>query len=164
LPVAGCRITTFGRYKVLVVERFDRRLIDRKWWARLPQEDFCQVYGVPSGMKYEDKGGPGIGRILGTLRGSDTPETDRRQFLSTQLLFWLLAAPDGHAKNFSVFLETGGRYRLTPLYDIISAWPVIGNGAKQLQWQKIKLAMAVGSRNAHYRMAIIQRRHWNETA
>jgi len=164
LPVAGCRIATFGRHKVLVVERFDRRLIDKKWWARLPQEDFCQVYGMPSGMKYEDKGGPGMGRILGTLRGSDTPETDRRQFLSTQLLFWLLAAPDGHAKNFSLFLETEGRYRLTPLYDIMSAWPVIGGGAKQLPWQKIKLAMAVRSRNAHYRMDTIQRRHWNEVA
>jgi serine/threonine-protein kinase HipA len=164
LPVAGCRIATFGRYKVLVVERFDRRLVDNTWWARLPQEDFCQVSGVPSESKYEDKGGPGMRDILSILRGSDTPETDRQQFLSAQLLFWLLAAPDGHAKNFSLFLETNGRYKLTPLYDIMSAWPVIGDGPKQFQWQKVKLAMAVRTKNAHYKMSTIQRRHWNEVA
>lgn len=164
LPVAGCQIATFGRYKVLVVERFDRRLIDNTWWARLPQEDLCQASGLPSDKKYEDKGGPGMRDILGILRGSDTPEHDRQQFLSTQLLFWLLAAPDGHAKNFSLFLETRGRYKLTPLYDIMSAWPVIGNGPKQFQWQKMKLAMAVRTNNAHYKMATIQRRHWNEVA
>ena len=164
LPVASCRIATFGRHKVLVVERFDRRLVDNTWWARLPQEDFCQVSGLPSDTKYEDKGGPGMRDILGILRGSDTPEADRQRFLSTQLLFWLLAAPDGHAKNFSLFLETEGRYRLTPLYDIMSAWPVIGNGPKQFQLQKVKLAMAVRSKNAHYKMITIQRRHWNEVA
>ena len=164
LPVAGCQIATFGRYKVLVVERFDRRLIDNTWWARLPQEDLCQASGLPSDKKYEDKGGPGMRAILGILRGSDTPEDDRQQFLSTQLLFWLLAAPDGHAKNFSLFLETRGRYKLTPLYDIMSAWPVIGNGPKQFQRQNAKLAMVVRTNNAHYGMATIQRRHWNEVA
>jgi len=102
--------------------------------------------------------------ILGTLRGSDTAELDRQQFLSTQLLFWLLAAPDGHAKNFSLFLEVAGRYRLTPLYDIMSAWPIIGDGPRQIQWKKVKLAIAVRSQNAHYKMTAIQRRHWSEVA
>jgi serine/threonine-protein kinase HipA len=164
LPVAPCQIASFGRHKVLIVERFDRRLIHNAWWARLPQEDFCQASGLPNAQKYEEKGGPGMHTILSVLRGSDTPEEDRRRFLSTQLLFWLLAAPDGHAKNFSIFLEPAGRYKLTPLYDIMSAWPVIGEGPNQFQWQKVKLAMAVRSKNTHYRMATIQRRHWNEVA
>lgn len=29
-------------------------------------------------------------------------------------------------KNFSVFIQAGGSYRLTPFYDIISAFPVLG--------------------------------------
>ena len=51
---------------------------------------------------------------------------DGRNFLCAQLLFWLLAAIDGHAKNFSLFVLQGGRYRMTPLYDVLSAWPLIG--------------------------------------
>jgi serine/threonine-protein kinase HipA len=164
LPTANCEIAIFGRYKVLIVERFDRRMIDKTWWARLPQEDFCQVSGVPSEQKYEERGGPGMSAILGVLRGSDVPEVDRKRFLAAQLLLWLLAAPDGHAKNFSIFIEPEGRYRLTPLYDIMSAWPVIGDGPNMFQWQKVKLAMAVRAKNAHYRMANIQRRHWNGVA
>ena len=46
---------------------------------------------------------------------------DGRNFLCAQLLFWLLAAIDGHAKNFSLFVLQGGRYRMTPLYDVLSA-------------------------------------------
>ena len=162
--VAHCNIAEFGRHKVLVVERFDRRLIDHSWWARLPQEDFCQACGIPSEQKYEERGGPGMSTILSVLRGSENAEADRKRFLSAQLLFWMLAAPDGHAKNFSVFIEANGRYKLTPLYDIMSAWPVIGDGAKNFQWQKVKLAMAVRSKNAHYRISEIQRRHWNRVA
>lgn len=163
LPVAECQPHRFGRHIVLAVERFDRRLLG-SWWARLPQEDFCQVKGVYSEQKYEDKGGPGMDDILDTLRGSEQAQADRINFLTAQLLFWLLAAPDGHAKNFSIFLEPGGRFRLTPLYDILSAWPVIGSGARQYQWPKVKMAMALRSKNAHYNMADIQRRHWNAVA
>jgi serine/threonine-protein kinase HipA len=163
LPVAECAIEKFGRHKVLAVTRFDRRLIDG-WWARLPQEDFCQAKGLPPGRKYEQDGGPGITSILDVLRGSDDAEIDRTNFLTAQLLFWMLAAPDGHAKNFSIAIEAQDHFRLTPLYDVMSAWPVIGEGPRELHWKQVKLAMAVRTRNAHYRMAEIQRRHWNEVA
>jgi serine/threonine-protein kinase HipA len=163
LPVADCSIEVFGRYKVLAVTRFDRRLIDG-WWARLPQEDFCQVAGLPPERKYEEQGGPGIAAILDTLRGSDNAEFDRTNFLTAQLIFWMLAAPDGHAKNFSVSIGYQGHFWLTPLYDVMSAWPVIGKGAREFQWQKVKMAMALHTKNAHYRIAGIQRRHWNEVA
>jgi serine/threonine-protein kinase HipA len=102
--------------------------------------------------------------ILDRLRGSSMAARDREHFLAAQLLFWLLAAPDGHAKNFSIFLERGGTYRLTPLYDVLSAWPVIGDGARQLPWKKVSMAMALRAGNGHYRMAEIKRRHWNEAA
>lgn len=164
LPVANCEIARFGHHKVLVVERFDRKWTTGNWIARLPQEDFCQVFGVPSAQKYEEKGGPGIDQILGKLRGSENAEQDRRTFLSAQLLLWMLAAPDGHAKNFSIHLLPGGQFSLTPLYDVLSAWPVIGKGANQFQWQKVKMAMALRSKNAYYRMQSIQRRHWNVVA
>ncbi|MFK5208851.1 HipA domain-containing protein, partial [Glaesserella parasuis] len=43
-----------------------------------------------------------------------------------QFLFWLLAAIDGHAKNFSLAIEKQGRYHLSPVYDVLSAYPMLG--------------------------------------
>lgn len=103
--------------------------------------------------------------ILDVLRGSSNAVLDRQNFLRAQFLFWLMAAPDGHAKNFSISLERGGAYRLTQLYDVLSAWPVIlGDGPNRFQWKKVTMAMAVHGKNAHYKMSEIQRRHWNEVA
>ena len=142
---------------MLAVTRFDRSLIEG-WWVRLPQEDFCQARGLPPERKYEEHSGPGIAAILDTLRGSDNAEQDRRNFLTAQLVFWMLAAPDGHAKNFSIVIGPRDHFWATPLYDVMSAWPVIGKGARQFAWQKVKLAMALHAKNAHYRVAEIQRR------
>ena len=62
----------------------------------------------------------------------------------------MLAAPDGHAKNFSIRILPQGRYALTPLYDVMSIWPVEGNGPNQFSMFKAKMAMAVLGKNKHY--------------
>jgi serine/threonine-protein kinase HipA len=80
--------------------------------------------------------------------------------LKAQILFWLIGATDQHAKNFSVFLGPGGSYRLTPLYDVLSAQPSLDT--RQIERKQMKLAMAVGATN-HYRIEGIQRRHFIET-
>jgi serine/threonine-protein kinase HipA len=169
LPVAVTDIATFGDETVLAVERFDRQWVEgpnaeNRWIARIPQEDFCQVLGVSSHDKYEAQGGPRMAQCLQVLRSSRTATADIRHFLCAQLAFWLLAATDGHAKNFSIFLLRGGGYRMTPLYDVISVWPVIGNGPNLVAWQEAKLAMAVRSKNVHYELARIQTRHWQGLA
>ena len=165
LPVANTEILTFGSQKVLSVERFDRQLHSSgEWLMRLPQEDFCQVMGVPSHLKYESDGGPGLSDLAGVLKGSVQAEKDLTTLLTTQLLFWMLAAPDGHAKNFSIKVLPQGRYQLTPLYDVMSIWPVEGNGPNQFSMFKAKMAMAVLGRNKHYLLKDIQRRHFNNMA
>jgi len=169
LPVAATDIVTFGDETVLSVERFDRQWMEgpnagTRWIARIPQEDFCQVLGVSSHDKYESQRGPGLSQCLQVLRSSGTAAADIRHFLCAQLAFWLLAATDGHAKNFSIFLLPGGSYRMTPLYDVISVWPVIGNGPNRVAWQEAKLAMAVRSKNVHHELARIQTRHWQGLA
>jgi len=169
LPVAATDIVTFGDETVLSVERFDRQWMEgpnagTRWIARIPQEDFCQVLGVSSHDKYESQRGPGMSQCLQVLRSSGTAAADIRHFLCAQLAFWLLAATDGHAKNFSIFLLPGGSYRMTPLYDVISVWPVIGNGPNRVAWQEAKLAMAVRSKNVHHELARIQTRHWQGLA
>jgi serine/threonine-protein kinase HipA len=161
LETAHCEIARFGNRKVLVVQRFDRAWQGKQWIARLPQEDFCQALGQPARLKYEADGGPGMSAILRVLATSSLAEQDKRAFAKAQMVFWMLAATDGHAKNFSLFHERGGTYRLTPFYDVLSAWPIIGNGPRLLQWQKAKLAMAVRSRNAHWKLKDILPRHWD---
>ncbi|WP_186453791.1 type II toxin-antitoxin system HipA family toxin [Denitratisoma sp. DHT3] len=164
LPVAACQPRQFEDVKALVVERFDRA-----WWTspagdqrliRLPQEDMCQAIGVSPSLKYEADGGPGMDRIMSVLDGSITRAQDRRTFFQAQLLFWMLCATDGHAKNFSLFLRPGGRYQLTPLYDVLSAYPILGEGVGKISPFKVRMAMAVRSRNAHWKMRDILRRHW----
>ena len=165
LPVARCDIADFEDQHVLIVERFDRRLsADRSWWLRLPQEDMCQALGIQPADKYESDGGPGMADINNLLLGSRHAAADRRLFFRAQVLFWMLCAVDGHAKNFSVFIERYGRFKSTPLYDVISAYPILGNGKNQLSPKKASMAMAVTGENRHYRWAEIQPRHWLSTA
>ncbi|MGQ0799299.1 MAG: HipA domain-containing protein [Pseudomarimonas sp.] len=165
LTVANCRIETFEEQKALVVERFDRRLAAAgTQWLRLPQEDLCQATGTPPALKYEAEGGPGIQRALDLLLGSTTASHDRETFFKAQMVFWLLCATDGHAKNFSLHIDAGGRYRLAPLYDILSAYPVLGHSANQLAPERAKMAMAVVSKNRHYLWSRILPRHWDAMA
>jgi serine/threonine-protein kinase HipA len=164
LPVAECEPLQFEDMKVLSVTRFDRTWFAsgdaRSWLIRLPQEDMCQATGTPPHLKYEADGGPGMARIMGLLETSLQAERDKRVFFQAQLLFWMLWAPDGHAKNFSVFLRPGGGYALTPLYDVLSAHPFLGEGPGRLSPFRAKMAMAVRSKNPHWLMREIGRRHW----
>jgi len=158
LPVNYATITNFQDVKALVVERFDRKWINKQWLLRIPQEDFCQVLGVSSSLKYESDGGPGIIEIMKELRGANQANADRTQFMKSVFLFWVLGAIDGHAKNFSVKIERQGKYQLTPLYDVISAYPLAQN--RQLEWKKLKMAMAVKGKNKHYSWHEIKKTHW----
>ncbi len=165
LPVASCEIGNFGSQKVLMVERFDRQLhSSRKYWMRLVQEDFCQATATPSSMKYEGDGGPGLLEIARLLRGSVNRDADLACLLKAQLLFWMLAATDGHAKNFSIRILSQGRFQLTPLYDVLSNWPIIGEGPDKIAWHNAKLAMSVRGKSRHYLLKDIQRRQFNTMA
>ena len=161
LHSAKIAIADFKDRRALVVERFDRRWTADNRLLRLPQEDCCQSLSVPPTRKYESDDGPGMGAILELLKGSDEPEADRRFFLKAQIVFWLLGAIDGHAKNFSVFLQPGGRFRLTPLYDVMSVQPAFDAG--QLRRNQMKFALAVGD-NRHYVIHEIMPRHFVQTA
>lgn len=164
LPVPDAQIATFGQEKALCVKRFDRAYGRTGALLRLPQEDFCQALGLAPHRKHEAHGGPGVRDIADILRQSEQARTDIETFLSAQILFWMLAAPDGHAKNFSIRLLAGGRFQLTPLYDVMSIWPVEGDANNQWSWHKATLAMAVWGKSRHYKMRDIKRSHFNTTA
>lgn len=161
VTAANAEIAEFGGRRILVVERFDRHWTRDGRLLRLPQEDCCQALSIPPTRKYQSDGGPGMREVIGLLKGSDTPEADVATFLRANIVFWLIGATDGHAKNFSVFMTPGGRFRMTPAYDVLTAQPSLDAG--QLRSRTFKLAMSVG-KSRHYGVNDILPRHFLQTA
>ena len=165
IPVAHCDIGVFGDKKALIVERFDRKLsADGSWIIRLPQEDFCQSKGLSSLLKYQSDGGLSVDDCIKLLSNSDNAVIDKQHFFKAQIIFYLLAATDGHAKNFSIMHLPNNQYKLTPLYDVLSIHPLIGNKANQIPKQKVKMAMAIRGSENHYHLQKIQYRHFIKQA
>jgi serine/threonine-protein kinase HipA len=152
-----CRV--IGGIPTLIAKRYDRIRI-KDSYQRIHQEDCCQALGIHPGSRYENQGGPGFADIMTLLEGSDDPAIDRERIMRTACLSYLIVATDAHAKNFSLLYSRGPeRYsmRLSPLYDIASAWPY----PNQMPAKKMKLAMRIGR---HYRLREIQPRHFEELA
>jgi serine/threonine-protein kinase HipA len=160
LRVANAEIVDFAGTRALSVERFDRQWMPDGRLFRLPQEDMCQALSVPPTLKYQADHGPDNQAIMGLLKASDVPTEDQTAYLKAQIVFWLLGATDGHAKNFSVFLMPGSRFQLTPLYDVLTAEPSFA--AREVSKKSYKLAMSVGANN-HYRIDEISPRHFIQT-
>ncbi|MFO0108056.1 MAG: type II toxin-antitoxin system HipA family toxin, partial [Burkholderiales bacterium] len=47
---------------------------------------------------------------------------------------------------------------------ILSAWPIVGTEAQQVPDDKLRMAMALRGKQAHYHVKTIQPRHFLETA
>lgn len=116
---------------------------------------------MPSSQKYQSEGGPAAADIIRLLGGSDDPTEDQATFLSSQIIFWLIGATDGHAKNFSLFLRPGGGFKLTPFYDVLSVQDAVDRG--QLAQKSFRLAMSAGT-SRHYRIEEVLGRHFVQTA
>jgi len=174
LPAARSEVLSFGAQTVLCVERFDRQWVTPEgvppWIVRLPQEDMCQALGLPPGQKYEvtdargRTSGPTMDMLLHLLTTGAEPVADASLFLLAQLMFWVLGNTDGHGKNFSVFLQPGQTYAMTPLYDVISLWPMVGNAPSQMRQREMRLAIALRARKVRRKLDDIQAQDWVEAA
>ncbi len=164
MPAPKCWVEVFGNIPVIVVQRYDRlRYLGRQLLPltsrggevrRVHQEDMCQALKVHPLNKYQRDGGPSMKAIMALLSGSSEPSTDRERFMRACAYNFVIAGTDAHAKNYSVLLAPGGRFRLAPLYDVAS-WLPYSDGPKH------KLAMSVGG---HYLYERIQPRHWEQEA
>lgn len=162
LPTCEAHIEEFEDQRVLVVKRFDRKwetIGGKKVLLRKPQEDMCQALGISPYQKYQSDGGPGMIEISKLLMTSKN-EYDRFQFFKCMIIFDLLFATDGHAKNFSIFLQKDG-LQLTPFYDVMSAYFM--HRREKVPLQKMKLAMKVG-KSGHYAFKRINLKHYKESA
>ncbi len=116
-------VVNFGGIDALVITRFDRALSDEGKIIRVHQEDFAQALGLPASLKYERNGRPGrrfdAAGIARILDATVDPASEKRTFIANTLFDLMIGNVDGHAKNFGLLYEAGGRLRTTPRYDIM---------------------------------------------
>jgi serine/threonine-protein kinase HipA len=156
LTVPNSSVMRFGQETAIVIERYDRIRVQGSL-LRLHQEDMCQALSLPPTKRYENEGGPGIGKIIDVLRNhSSDPDQDIQSFLDAIAYNWLIAGTDGHAKNYSILISSQGNVRLAPFYDIASILPY-----KNMSVMKAQLAMKVGG---IYRLRNIGIRQWAKLA
>lgn len=121
----------------LLSERFDRTIDEDGTVHRRHQEDFCQALGIPSEIKYQAEGGPGLKKCFAMLRlTSGNPVQDLGAMLDAVFFNLLIGNNDAHAKNYALLYGVDGTRRLAPLYDLVSTvyYPEIEN----------RLAMTIG--------------------
>ena len=140
--VASTEYLRFDDEPAIVVKRFDRIRDASGAIVRVHTEDLTQAHAIVPERKYESDGGPGVGRIANTLR-ANAGEAAVIKFAHAIIANYLLAAPDAHAKNYSLLLA-GRAVELAPLYDVASG---LGGDLETgaLRWRKT--AMSIGGEN-----------------
>jgi serine/threonine-protein kinase HipA len=152
LPACTCELCTFGPHRCLLVSRYDRSLINGAI-ERLHQEDFCQALAIPSRIKYQSEGGPGLAACFELIRKvSASPAKDLLHLFNVVIYNYIIGNHDAHAKNFSLLYSSQDEayaVRLAPFYDLISTaiYPQLTS----------RMAMKVG---AQYQPNDIRCRDW----
>jgi len=101
LKVAEVEIKSFDGELALVVKRFDRYEKDGIIYRR-PIEDMCQALGYFSNKKYQSDQGPCVSELISILSTSVNREKDLETFFKSLVVFFVMGAIDGHAKNYSI--------------------------------------------------------------
>jgi serine/threonine-protein kinase HipA len=128
LPTADSSFREFGGEEAIVVRRYDRLEVDGRVY-RIHQEDLCQATSTLPADKYV----PTAPQLVATLRTGGVPDDDVMRFALSVLANWMLGAPDGHAKNYSVLIGVD-QVALAPLYDVATGfgqettWPTLAMG------------------------------------
>ena len=117
LPVAA--VEYLPALQSCLVERYDRlKGVDGKF-KRLYQADLCQLLDKPSGVKYENDGGPSFRDCYRLIKSrSSVPLTDCHNLVRWLFFNLMVGNNDSHAKNLSM-LKSDGKLRLAPFYDLM---------------------------------------------
>jgi serine/threonine-protein kinase HipA len=141
IVTARTEFTSFDGVEAIVVERYDRLRLRDGTVVRLHQEDMCQALSVWPQNKYTSSGGPSavdISRLLSRVAS----QRDVDRFTDAVIAQYLLGAPDGHAKNYSVILH-GEDVTFAPIYDVASMLPYPREAGSSLD----RVAMSIAGHN-----------------
>lgn len=117
LPASKVEMGRAGKENYLLVERYDRKIVEEKRIIRLHQEDFCQALGFRE--KYQRYGGPGFKDCFELLMKTRIPIIDRDLLMRAAVFNCLIGNNDAHGKNFAILYDADGNARLAPFYDIL---------------------------------------------
>lgn len=150
--VADTEYLPLGEESSLVVHRYDRAVQNTRL-VRLPQEDFCQLSGLPSRLKYESEGGPGFATCASLIRKyCSVPAPHLMRMLHWAIFNLCIGNMDAHAKNLSLLTRESGKV-LAPFYDLVCTLYYEGFSTE--------LAMSIGGRSNPDKIAAAQ---WSQFA
>ena len=160
LSVAKSQIVDFVGKRVLSIERFDRTRTRDGRLLRLPQEDCCRHCPCRRLASMSPTEVP-ASAIFTTCSREATPRRGSKNSLQGADRFLAAGCYQRACEEFQRPVVARRRFRLTPLYDIVSAQPSLDT--KQISRNRMKLAMAMG-KNRHYVVHTILGRHFKQTA
>jgi serine/threonine-protein kinase HipA len=156
LAVANTEFVYFGEEPAIVVERYDRLVLEDDTVVRLHQEDLCSAAGRLPSRKYESDGGPGLRDMVRTVNQVATDRAAAVRAVGDFVAFnYVSGSPDGHAKNISLLLlphET----RMAPLYDLATGLPY---DSKNPEFRQV--AVGIGGRR---KFGQVLGKHWDRAA
>ncbi len=121
-PVSRSDQVVFGEIEALLIERFDRVVVDGTVY-RLHQEDFAQALGLPATLKYQRGGREGrrfdTAAIRSVLSCLANPALATETFLLATIFNLAIGNTDNHAKNHAILYGVDGTAHLAPLYDLL---------------------------------------------
>ena len=123
LRAPALSVTEFSGRKVLVIERFDRRVAADGGVERIHQEDLCQALGVSSRRKYQQHGGPSlrqVGVLLRRWTGASRGLGELDGLLRNVTLDVVVGNADAHGKNLGLLHHIPGEVELAPVYDVMT--------------------------------------------
>jgi len=130
LNVPEVTIKQYGNHMALLVERFDRKLINDTEVKRKHVIDGCQAFNLPPENKYERNLGSGrdvahiregvsLPMLFDFANQCKNPALTKQQMLDWLLFNVLVYNSDAHGKNISFYVDSWG-ISLAPFYDLVN--------------------------------------------
>ncbi|WP_428024063.1 HipA domain-containing protein [Arcobacter sp.] len=129
LLVTNTKLIKIEDQEVLLIKRFDRKLIDNSTIKRKHIIDACQALDLSVSHKYERAFGSGdmkdyregasFKKIFSLVGNCDSPILAKKNLITWICVNLCLGNSDAHGKNLSFLIEKNSMI-LTPFYDIIN--------------------------------------------
>jgi serine/threonine-protein kinase HipA len=136
-------IEDFGGEDALVIERFDRDVVDGKIHL-IHQENGLQALGLPDSLKYEMMNHGKISlKMLSKLIRSNISKASQLNLLRTTVVNTAIGNLDAHAGNLGLLHYPDGSAKFAPAYDmVVNSHYLVGGGEQPL-------ALLVGGEYKH---------------